>query len=400
MRKILILVTSILLFSPCSGADTQSKNEELFQAVQFQDTLAVLRLIIGKADVNYVENGRPILAWAAQNGNPLIVQSLLKAGAKPDATDEMGQTALMRAIDMQLPEVVRVLLKAKADPNAKNSQGEPCLIMGIKSNKPEIVQALINAGADVNGLTPDGDSAPLIAAQSGTPEGIEMIRILGKAKANMNISNIVYTPLSYAIDQDNKEMVQALIDAGADVNTKTQLGTLPIQKATDKKEILAMLLKAKADPNQTLDSGYTPLLQAIDEDNPDSVKLLLEAGANPEASDYAGRNAMQMAEQFSRTAIVEILKARNHEIPKDGTPFALSPIPIEDNGSGCTIVDAAKMQMQLHGPLQEQVNAGKMSSDIFRTFNEDTKEYGDMLSRNRPDEACKLFEKLKVKYGV
>ena len=55
--------------------------------------------------------------------------------------------------------------------------------------------------------------------------------------------------------------------------------------------------------------------------------------------------------------------------------------------------------MEIHGLLQAQVDAGKISSDIFRTFSEDTKDYGEMLTRN-PPEACQLLRKLRVKYGV
>lgn len=69
-------------------------------------------------------------------------------------------------------------------------------------------------------------------------------------------------------------------------------------------------------------------------------------------------------------------------------------------GSGtCSIADAAKKQMELHGMLQKEVDAGKRSADIFRQFNEDTKGYGEMLSTN-PSAACKLFDDLKVKYKV
>ncbi len=69
-------------------------------------------------------------------------------------------------------------------------------------------------------------------------------------------------------------------------------------------------------------------------------------------------------------------------------------------GSGsCSIADAAKMQMEVHGMLQAKVNAGEMSSDIFRQFNTDTQGYAEMLSTD-PSAACKLFEDLKEKYNL
>lgn len=73
-----------------------------------------------------------------------------------------------------------------------------------------------------------------------------------------------------------------------------------------------------------------------------------------------------------------------------------------DGGKGagnCSVADAAKMQMEVHGMLQKQVDEGKKDSSIFNLFAEDTKGYGEMLSTN-PSAACKLFEDLKVKYGL
>jgi hypothetical protein len=69
-------------------------------------------------------------------------------------------------------------------------------------------------------------------------------------------------------------------------------------------------------------------------------------------------------------------------------------------GSGsCSIADAAKKQMEVHGLLQAEVDAGRMDSDIFRTFNEDTVGFAEMLSTN-PSAACELLDRLKTKYKL
>ena len=69
-------------------------------------------------------------------------------------------------------------------------------------------------------------------------------------------------------------------------------------------------------------------------------------------------------------------------------------------GSGtCSVADAAQKNMEVHGLLQAEVDAGRMASDIFRTFNDDTKGLAEMYSTN-PTAACDLLEKLKVKYKL
>lgn len=74
----------------------------------------------------------------------------------------------------------------------------------------------------------------------------------------------------------------------------------------------------------------------------------------------------------------------------------------KDGGKGagtCSIADAAKRQMEVHQKLQTEVDAGRKASNIFNTFNEDTKGYGEMLTTD-PSKACALFDTLERKYGL
>ncbi|MCB0330621.1 MAG: ankyrin repeat domain-containing protein, partial [Bdellovibrionales bacterium] len=375
-------------------------NKQLYQAVQFQDVAQIQALASKGADVNHKENGRPILGWAAQNGNVEVVSALLKLGANPNIADEgVGHTPLMRAIDTQFIEIAKTLLNGKADPNAKNQDGESCLMMAVQSGKPELVKALVDGGADVNTSTPEGNTAALYAAQDGSPNALEMIKILGEAKANFNVSNSSYTPLVYATEQGNVELVKALIAAGADVNGKTQLGATPLQSAINYPEVLKILLDTKADPNTVTSYGTPLLLDALQRNEFEVAKVLLQAGADPQKPDQYGNVALEIAERNGASEIAGLIKAENAK--KNGTVVAdANPGDIPTSAwKGCTIADAARKQMELHGLLQAQVNAGKMSSDIFRTFGDDTKDYASMLSSN-PEEACKLFARLKNKYGV
>lgn len=75
---------------------------------------------------------------------------------------------------------------------------------------------------------------------------------------------------------------------------------------------------------------------------------------------------------------------------------------VKDGGKGsgtCSVADAAQKQMELHGLLQAEVDAGRKTTEIFNRFGEDTKGVAEMYSTN-PSKACELFEKLKVKYGL
>ena len=393
------LIISLLGFAPLSAL-AKPTGSELYEAALFQDLPKVQSLLAAGADANHLERGRPVLGWAAQSGNVEVVEALIKGGANPNIADEgIGHTPLMRAIDTQFIEIVRALLKAKADPNAVNSQGESCLIMAVKSRKPEIVQALIDGGANVNFVTKDGDSPALAAAQDGMPESLEIIKLLGKAKSNLNVSNIIYTPLVYAIEQGNKDLVKTLLDAGANPNAKTQSEALPIFKAIDNPELLEILVAAKADLNATNTVGETPLFDAVRNGNLPAVKALLAGGANTQVTDSSGTTPLQLAEQYSQSEIAELLKPKSQAANDQEPVGGYKVYAAESSDGGCSVADAARQQMELHGKLQARVNAGTMSDEIFRTFNKDTEGYGEMLATN-PAAACELFAQLTKKYGV
>ena len=146
-------------------------------------------------------------------------------------------------------------------------------------------------------------------------QSIEIIDLLGKAKADMNASNAAYTPLIYAVGQQNKDIVQALLDAGADPNAKTSSGQTPVQQALDNKEIFGMLLNAKADPNSSTSYGTTVLIEAVQNSNLDAINSLLEAGANPSLTDTRGSTPISVAENNFKSDIVELLN--KHQVKTD-----------------------------------------------------------------------------------
>ena len=74
----------------------------------------------------------------------------------------------------------------------------------------------------------------------------------------------------------------------------------------------------------------------------------------------------------------------------------------KDGGKGsghCSMADASRKQMELHGLLQAEVDNGKRSSEVFRDFAKDTLSFGDLLTSD-PSKACDLIEDLRKKYEL
>lgn len=118
------------------------------------------------------------------------------------------------------------------------------------------------------------------------------------------------TALISAASHGNPEIVHALLQGGADVNAKDNAGYTAILRAIQNKydEIADALL---ARPSLDLDaqglSGPTVLMSYVWRGQENTVKQLLERGANPNLSDEDGDTALHGAVQRGNVNILRML---------------------------------------------------------------------------------------------
>jgi len=106
-------------------------------AVSAKDPVSVLN---GPIDLGYYT----ALMLASFYGPPEIVEALLHAGAKVDAKDIRGRTALHYAVstEAQDPRIVSLLLKAGADPEARDLTSESVVAWAAKYAHPDVMRLL------------------------------------------------------------------------------------------------------------------------------------------------------------------------------------------------------------------------------------------------------------------
>src|SRR5208283_1479272 len=105
------------------------------------------------------------------------------------------------------------------------------------------------------------------------------------------------TPDLFAlITTGTPQSIQAAIDKGADVNTKTRLYS-PLMWAIQinrDPEVISTLLNAGANAKASDSRGRTPLMYVIDQQkpNPEVISMLFKAGADVNASDKGGKTPL------------------------------------------------------------------------------------------------------------
>jgi len=192
------------------------------------------------------------LIRAAEAGETASVLSLLEAGANINATDERGRTAAMAATHANQVETVRLLIEAGADINLRDQRLDNPFLYASAEGLFEIVQLTIEAQADTRLTNRFGGTALIPAAERGH---VEIVReLLTRTDVDVNhVNNLGWTALLEAIilsdgGERHQQIVQLLVDHGADVNLADAQGITPLAHARQRGyvQIMDILLAAGA----------------------------------------------------------------------------------------------------------------------------------------------------------
>jgi ankyrin repeat protein len=115
--------------------------------------------------------------------------------------------------------------------------------------------------------------------------------------------------LAYAVEHSNRDIVQALLSAGADVNARNSEGVSPLMYLGENAsaDLVKDLLSAGANPNSVDESGMTPLLQVAGNVPFQVVKTLLAAGADATAKDNEDTTVLMNAAGNADVRVLKLL---------------------------------------------------------------------------------------------
>jgi ankyrin repeat protein len=227
------------------------------------------------ADIKAADpDGTSALVLAIINGHFDTAAFLLDRKADPNAADSMGRAALFAAIDMRdiygsnrpAPkdsgkvdpmDLIKMLLDHGADPNAKLTkliparavldfpdvmmgEGATPFLRAAKSADVPLMQLLLEKGADPKVITKAGVTALMVAAGMGHAntirrgeQPIEAMKICLEKGVNVNAATekTLNTALHAAAGQGTDDIVQFLVDHGANPNLKDNKDRTPMDVA-------------------------------------------------------------------------------------------------------------------------------------------------------------------------
>jgi len=239
-----------------------------------------------------------------------LVKQLIEWGADINRVVN-GETPLIKAIQLNNIDLIQFMIKHKADVNKiiTTNKNNTALGEAIYYNNLPIVKILMEQGADVNLGFFDGESPLSIAINKNNKE---MVKYLIDCGVHINNQGNIYKhwdagPLGHAVTNNNLDMVKFLIENGAEVNVEAIIGAIESKN----KEMVQYLVEHGADINQESsyygEASVTPLLVSIRENNLVMVEYLINKGARVDMNDHNENSHLNAAVMTGNVKIVKYL---------------------------------------------------------------------------------------------
>ena len=278
----------------------------LMLASQYGRHQVVELLIKENANINHQQkNG--VTALMVATGHHQVVELLLKEHADINTQNEHGWTALMLASHFGQIQIVKLLLQWDADVSILNKDNYNALMVASQEGHLEVLECLLQSQADPHILAYDGSTAFSLAAFSGnrdlvnmlldkfkpTTDEIEKAVVLSCYGGHPTLITFLSNKLPH-LTNDQRELLDSCVkgDLGAVImkildspDTPLVLGLTPLMVASScgHLDMVDALIQAGADVNrQESHWGFTPLFFAVRGGKSLTiVETLLEGNANP-----------------------------------------------------------------------------------------------------------------------
>lgn len=251
-------------------------------------------------------HGRTALIAAAQVNALKAGKLLIAHGASVDIRDSYGLTPLTAAVSINALDFAKLLLDNGAKVNRFSTETSP-LLLAASLNFCQMIELLLDRGADINITSPHG-STPLLQAIDHSAQ--EAACLLIERGANIYVQDKRgYTPVRLLAHKGLSLVLRKLMDAKLLSQLDMEIA-LMYATIGGHLSLVKHLIYEKMDVNYQAPEGFSLLTLAVMGNYKDIVQFLLEQGADLELRDRMGLRPLDHAERDGRVEIQKMLTAQ------------------------------------------------------------------------------------------
>lgn len=345
-------------FIHTSGVDVNARNDlnetSLNIALSNRQYAIAEQLIDAGAVVDMAHSsGKNILHRAAMNGDITLAQFLLDNGANINSKDEHQNTALTIALESNQLSMAELLYKRQAHIDLSGEKVADIFYAAVRQGETPLLKLLLEFGVSPNVTRVDKPAAAFVAITADRPEILALMLQHGlnpKVENDKGISllanaarfctpciNVLLdydasiefggqggqkpggfmqaSPLLWAVSSRKYDAVEILIKAGANVSAVSSENTTALSSAAaGDAELVKLLLQAGADPNQRSRSQWPALIMASSSGNSSIIDLLIQSGADVNLGNWHGFTPLHAAVQAGHIPRLQMLLAAGADI--------------------------------------------------------------------------------------
>ena len=281
-------------------------NDALTLAILKKNKLIIEKIIYHmEKETRYADELHAALAMAAKNGNKLAIEQLMNAGVKHAYTGNVIETPAGIAIKNNHSASALLLIGNISTFNSHGNYLGNLLILASKANMPELVEQLLNLKAKVTLTDLQGRTALWHAVNA---DNLFVTKLIVAAGASANrMDDEQHSPFIRSVMNGNIAITSMLLTNGADVHSQTSSGNTPLMIAINlgNEQIAALLIRNNSDIRHRNKLSLTPLMIAAAQGQANTVKQLMDKGANASRKSDEGKNSYDYA--AGNSTVIELL---------------------------------------------------------------------------------------------
>ncbi|XP_065835605.1 putative ankyrin repeat protein RF_0381 isoform X2 [Oscarella lobularis] len=377
----------LLISKGCNRlAEDRSGEGALNLSIMVKEFEMTKKLVKMGFDVNKPceRNGFSSLHWAVlrEKRIQIVVKFLIDNGANLEAETKAGMTPLLIAVccDDNV-DLVDFLISKGCDVWKKDRDGDGLLHLAAWRNRLKVAEYLIAIGMNIEHRNNRDETPFLLACKYGNADFVDLLiskgcnrlaesttggalalAIIGRqfemtqklVKLGFDVNKPCekadgYTSLHWAVSKEGNQIVNFLIEKGANLEAKTKTGSTPIMIAVynGNVDLLDLLISKRCDVRAKDECGHGLLVVAVWGERVDMFKTILRMGFDVNEKCSNGRTCLHFAASDNSASIAALLLEQGADMePRNKwgrTPFLTAVIRGSNNvanllsAKGCNI---------------------------------------------------------------